>query len=305
MRGTFRTRRELPPPSPDELELARGLEVHVRRLASDIGERNVLRPDRLRVAADLIAATLSGLGYTVHRQPYRSRGVEVANVEVELTGRGSPEEVVVVGAHYDTVPCSPGANDNGTGVAAVLEMASRLRSEEPRRTLRLVAFVNEEPPYFQTEEMGSLVYARRCRRRKERVVGMLSLETIGFYSDEPGSQVYPVPPLGLLYPDRGNFIALVGNLTSRSLVRRLTTSFRRATPFPVEGVALPSLLPGIGWSDHWAFWHCGYPAVMVTDTAPFRYPHYHGPSDTPDKVDYPSTARVVAGVLAGVRDLLS
>jgi hypothetical protein len=133
---------------------------------------------------------------------------------------------------------------------------------------------------------------------------MLSLETIGFYSDDPGSQHYPIPPLGLLYPERGNFIALLGNMSSRALVRRLTAAFRRATPFPVEGVALPALIPGVGWSDHWAFWHCGYPALMVTDTAPFRYPHYHGPSDTPDKVDYESTSRVVAGVLAGLRDLL-
>jgi len=302
MRSPDQTSR--PPLGALELELRAGLARHVEALGGVIGERNVLCPGGLRAAAAHISATLSSLGYEVREQTFRCQGEEVANLEAELTGHGHGSEIVVVGAHYDTVPGSPGANDNGTGVAAMLEVARLLRREAPGRTLRLVAFVNEEPPHFQTEEMGSLVYARRCRERREQVVGMLSLETIGFYSDRPGSQLYPVPPLGLLYPDRGNFIGLLGNLRSRALVRRLTATFRRATSFPIEGVALPALIPGVGWSDHWAFWHCGYPAVMVTDTAPFRYPHYHSPTDTPDKVDFDRAAQVVAGILAAIRDLL-
>jgi hypothetical protein len=305
VRAQRRTERlALPELSELEVGLRRGLVRHVHALAGEIGERQQGRPAALAAAADSIADALVELGYAVRPQRFSSDGVEVSNLETELPGSGLRDEIVVVGAHYDTVPGSPGANDNGTGVAALLELAAQLRTTVPQRTLRLVAFVNEEPPYFQTDAMGSLVYARRSRARHERVVAMLSLETIGFYSDLPGSQLYPVAPLGLLYPDRGDFVALIGNLHSRALVKQLTAAFRRATPFPVEGVALPALVPGVGWSDHWAFWHCGFPAAMVTDTAPFRYPHYHGPGDTPDRVDYDRAARVVAGVLAGVRDLL-
>lgn len=306
MRGEERgSRRELPPASELELELERGLVRHVGELAGRVGERNLLRPAALAAGAEYVASALAGLGYTVARQTYRCRGVEVSNLEAELAGGEREGEVVVVGGHYDTAPGSPGANDNGTGVAATLEVARRLAGQRPARTLRLLAFVNEEPPYFQTDDMGSLVYARRCRERGERVVAMLSLETIGCYSDQPGSQRYPVPQLALLHPDRGDFIALLGNLPSLPLVRRLTAAFRRASALPVEGMALPDFVPGVGWSDHWAFWQCGYPAVMVTDTAPFRYPHYHDAGDTPDKVDFGRAARVVAGVLAGVEELLA
>ncbi|MHC4320424.1 MAG: M28 family peptidase, partial [Planctomycetota bacterium] len=165
-----------------------------------------------------------------------------------------------------------------------------------------LCFVNEEPPYFQTANMGSRVYARRCRQRGEDITAMICLETIGYYSDEKGSQNYP-PPLGLLYPSTGDFIALVGNYGSRALVRQVVESFRRHAQFPSEGAAMPGVLPGIGWSDHWAFWKEGYSAVMVTDTAPFRYPHYHQSTDTPDKIDYERMARVVEGMEAVVREL--
>jgi Zn-dependent M28 family amino/carboxypeptidase len=161
--------------------------------------------------------------------------------------------------------------------------------------VRCVLFVNEEPPYFQTEDMGSLAYARRSRARGEAIVAMLSLETLGYYSDEPGSQAYP-PPFGLLYPKTGRFVGFVGNLGSRGLVRRAVRAFRRSAAFPSEGVAAPGWIMGIGWSDHWAFWETGYPGVMVTDTALFRYPHYHAPTDTPDRIDYGRLARVVDGL---------
>ena len=171
------------------------------------------------------------------------------------------------------------------------------------RTVRLVAFVNEEPPFCHTDLMGSRVYARRCRARDENVVAMLSLETIGFYVDEPGSQKYPFP-FSLFYPDTGNFVGFVGNLGSRSLTRRSIRAFRESTDFPSEGLAAPGWIPGIGWSDHWSFWQEGYPGVMITDTAPFRYPHYHTPQDTPDRIDYDRFARVVMGV-SGVVEALA
>jgi Peptidase family M28 len=208
-----------------------------------------------------------------------------------------------VGGHYDSVLGSPGANDNATGTAAVLELARLLAGQQLARTVRFVAFVNEEAPFFQTDAMGSWVYARRSRARGEQVVGMLSIETIGFYSDVVGSQHYPFP-FGLFYPRTGNFIGFVGDIASRALVRRSIAAFRQHTPFPSEGVAAPGWMTGIGWSDHWAFWQEGYPGVMVTDTALFRYAPYHTREDTPNRMNYDYMARVVVG-LARVVTLLA
>jgi hypothetical protein len=177
----------------------------------------------------------------------------------------------------------------------VLELARLLAGQQLARTVRFVAFVNEEAPFFQTDAMGSWVYARRSRARGEQIVAMLAIETIGFYSDVVGSQHYPFP-FGLLYPHTGNFIGFVGNIASRTLVHRSLAAFRQHTPFPSEGVAAPCWMTGIGWSDHWAFWQEGYPGVMVTDTALFRYAPYHTRADTPDRVNYERMARVVAGL---------
>ena len=168
--------------------------------------------------------------------------------------------------------------------------------------MRFVAFVNEEPPFYRSEQMGSRVYARRSRERRDHIVAMLSLETIGYYSDEPGSQLYPFP-LRFFYPSTGNFLAFVANLGSRKLLREALASFRRNAQFPSEGVAAPAFIPGVDWSDHWSFWQESYPALMVTDTALYRYPHYHTLQDTPDKVDYERLARVVKGLHGMLRDL--
>ena len=155
--------------------------------------------------------------------------------------------------------------------------------------------MNEEPPFFKTDEMGSRVYARRSKERGENIVAMFSLETIGYYSDRPRSQRYPFP-LNLFYPKRGDFIAFVANLASRALLHETISAFRASARFPSEGVAAPAFVPGIDWSDQWSFWRHGIPALMITDTAPYRYPHYHLRSDTPDKVDYERLAVVVAGL---------
>jgi hypothetical protein len=311
----------LPPLDARELELSDRLAFHVGRLAGSIGERHLWRYDALQAAAEYITEQWRRLGYRVNDRPYEVGGRVVRNLEVNLPGSARAEEIVVVGGHYDSVPGCPGANDNATGVAAVIEISRLLRGGPPvgaaapvpassaaagdpaaavsfDRTIRFVAFVNEEPPFFRTDSMGSLVYARKCRARADSVVAMFSIETIGYYSDAEESQQYPFP-LGFFYPHRADFIAFVSNLRSRPLLRRSAAAFRAHTTFPLQCGALPGAIEGVGWSDHWSFWQAGYPAIMVTDTALYRFPGYHGADDTPDKIDYHRMARVVAG-LAGV-----
>lgn len=288
-------RGQLPPLTPREVALREALRRDVDVLASQIGPRNYEYYKNLTAAAGFLRSELTQAGYTVRSQSYQVEQQTYENLEVEILGRDRPDEIVVVGGHYDTAFTSPGANDNGTGASATLELARLFAGRQLGRTLRFVEFVNEEPPFFWTEAMGSLVYAKRCKARNEKIVAMLSLETMGYYSDEVGSQKYP-PPLGSLYPLQGNFIGFVGNLASAPLVKEVVGLFRQYAQFPSEGGALPGELSGVGWSDQWAFWQQGYPGVMVTDTAPFRYPDYHTEGDTPDKVNFDRLARVVAGL---------
>ena len=248
-------------------------------------------------AAEYIEACLHGSGYETTRQTYEVSRLPVSNIEAVRPGGKKAEEIVVVGAHYDTVGGSPGANDNGTGIAALLDLARRFATKAPQRTLTFVAFVNEEPPFFQTPQMGSYVYAKAAEARGDRVVGMLSLETMGFYSTEPGSQQYPAP-LAAIYPDVGDFIGFVSNMESEPLLQAARAAFESATRFPIQALAGPAELPGVGWSDQWSFWQAGYQALMVTDTAPFRYPWYHTAHDTPDKIDMERFSAVVDGVEA-------
>lgn len=285
----------------DEVALRAELVATVQKLAGEIGERNMGRYPQLLASADFIEASFVGAGLTPQRVSYELRGRACHNIEVEI--RGSSPEILVIGAHYDSVFGCPGANDNGSGVAALLALARRFAGKPAGRSLRFVAFVNEEPPYFQTEEMGSFVYAKRCKERGDRITGMISLETIGYFSDAPGSQKYPSPVLGFFYPSKGNFIGFAANTSSRSLLRTTVAAFRKAGRLPCQGAALPAAIPGIGWSDQWSFWQCGYPAIMVTDTAPFRYPHYHEPTDTADKLDYDRFALVVSGMEKTIADL--
>jgi len=285
----------LAPLTAAERELQDRLERHVRALAGEIGERNVFRAEALAYSARYLEERLRESGHTLTREGFTAASVDVHNLVVERRGTTRPEEIVVVGAHYDSVMGSPGANDNVTGAAALLEIARSLATQQPARTVRCAFFVNEEPPFYLTGEMGSLVHARAARQRGERIVAMLSLETLGYYTDEGRSQHYPFP-FGLFYPSKGNFVGFVGNLGSRNAVRSAIASFRRHSAFPSEGLAAPGFIPGVGWSDHWSFWQQGYPAVMVTDTALFRYGPYHTREDTPDKVIYDRLARVVAGL---------
>ncbi len=280
-----------------DLELR--LRRHVDALAGDIGERNVRRPSALHAAEAYIAGEFAGLGCEVVRQTYLADGVESSNLEISLPGGGRASEIVLVGAHYDTVPGSPGADDNASGVAGLIEIARALREVRPSRTIRLVAFVNEEPPFFFWGEMGSKIYAQAARRRGDDIRLMLSLEMLGFYSDGPRSQDYP-PLLRWFYPERGNFIAFVSNLRSRRALRNWVRVFRKHSDFPSESLASPAIVPGVSWSDQLSFWRAGYPAVMVTDTAFYRYPHYHRSTDTPDRIRYPEMARVVDGLARAI-----
>ncbi len=291
-----------PSPSAAEQRTLERLRGDVRVLAGEIGERNVWHEAALQTAARHIEGAFSEAGLQPERQIFEARGVTVANIFAIKEGVSTADEVVVVGGHYDSVPGSPGANDNGSGVAAVLELARLLADVPMARTVHFVAFVNEEPPFFRSEEMGSFVYAAALKKRRVKVTAMLSLETIGYYSETPGSQRFPFP-LGFFYPDTGNFIGFVANTDSKALLERTITTFRNTAPMPSEGVAAPSWIQGIDWSDQWSFWEHGYPALMVTDTAPFRYPHYHSALDRPDKITYEPFARVVTGLAAVVREL--
>jgi Zn-dependent M28 family amino/carboxypeptidase len=278
-----------------------GLRQYIDRLASSIGERNIYRYPKLCEAAAFIEQSFLDAGYQPRRQEYQARGKRFANIEAEITGQDYPQDIVIIGAHYDTVRGSPGANDNASGIAALLTLARSFFDKRISRTLRFVAFTNEERPFLRTTRMGSRVYARRCREHEENIIGMLSLETIGYYSKKASSQWLSL--FGSLYPNRGDFILFVANPSSKELLKKARQSFQRHTDISCQTATLPSFSPGAKSSDHWSFWKEGYPALMVTDTAPLRYPYYHKADDMPDKLRYDFLNAVVEGLTASVWDL--
>jgi Zn-dependent M28 family amino/carboxypeptidase len=278
------------------------LRSHVDMLAARIGDRNYVFYKNLEQAAAYIEQTLSGMGYATVRQEFSARGQKFSNIIAERRGCKQPGQVIIIGAHYDCSLGSEGADDNGSGVAALLALARAFSAKNPGCTVRFAFFPNEEPPFFWTSDMGSYRYAELCRRRGDAITAMISLEMLGFYSDEPGSQSY-IFPINLFFPDTGNFIGFVSNLKSRSLLNQAVRAFRRGNTLPSEGVALPWFIPGVFWSDHWPFWEHGYPAIMVTDTAFFRNPHYHEPTDLPATLDYGRLARVTAGLEHMIEEL--
>ena len=282
--------------------IASALRQHVFMLAEEIGERNIFNPQALHDAERYIKETWQAMGYEVQLQVYEVNGVRSANLEITIPGSNKANEILLVGAHYDSVRGSPGANDNGSGVAALLELSRLYVGSTPQRTIRFVAFVNEEPPFFLTSDMGSMHYAKAARREGDDIRLMLSLETIGYYRDEPGSQEYP-PLFRYFYPSSGNFIAFVSNLRSRPQLKQLTTAFRNCSDFPVEQVSAFSWIPGVSWSDHFSFWLRRYRAVMVTDTAFYRYPYYHSYEDTAEKLDYERLAAVTVGLYGALTHL--
>ncbi len=287
---------------PEEVKRAERLQSDVQILAGVIGERNMAHYAALQSAGQFIHTSLATAGFKPDYETYTVNGLDFPNIIVELPGSHKRDEIIVIGAHYDSAPGTPGANDNASAVAGLLELARMLKDSRPNRTIRFVAFVNEEPPYSFTELMGSRVHAAGAKLRGENIVAMLCLECLGAYSDVPGSQLYP-PPLERFFSNTANFISFVSNVASYPLLRKCIKEFRKTTPFPSEGIAAPEKIKGIGWSDHWSFWQEGYQAIMITDTAFFRYKHYHIPTDTPEKLDYERMARVVDGVQRVVKCL--
>jgi Zn-dependent M28 family amino/carboxypeptidase len=286
------------------VSLAARLRKHVEVLALEIGDRHVSQGTAmLNRTAEYIRHNFESYGYTVSELQYGDGAQQFRNICVELPGRTRAGEIIVMGAHYDTVAGSPGADDNSSGIAALLELAHLLKDAPLARTVRLIAFPNEEHPLGTTEMSGSVVSARESRIQNENIIGMFSLEMLGYYSREPRTQHFPkyVPPI---FPDAANFIAFVSNITSRNFLRKSLLHFRRQQLFPSEGLAVPELLvPSIARSDNRSYWRAGFHAVMITDTAEFRNPHYHAGSDLPDTLDYPSYARVVMalnGMLKGL-----
>jgi Zn-dependent M28 family amino/carboxypeptidase len=269
------------------------LRAHVGALAGTIGERHVLRPHALAAAADYIDAAWRAQGYVPERETFTAVGVDCANLVITRPGR--LDELLLIGAHYDTVRGSPGADDNASGVAALLELSRAFTAVAPGVTVRFVAFTNEEPPFFFTRQQGSVVHARAARARGERIALMISLEMLGYYDDRPGSQRYP-PLFHWFYPDRGDFLGFVSDLRSRHLMQRAAAAFHAASELPFETCATFRWIPGVGWSDHAPFWRQGYRAFMVTDTAFHRNPYYHTAGDLPETLDHRRFARAVDGL---------
>lgn len=307
---------------PEQKQLAAQLRSDVSYLADSIGERNYLSPDSLDESVAFLMSSFKGAGLEPRKLEYKvrpailaqlrgadkkaCREVTFVNVIAEVPGTDTPDEIIVIGAHYDTPPVSKcaGADDNASGVAGTLAMARYFAENPQKKTLRFIAFANEEPPFFWTHDMGSYVCAKDSADKKEKIVALLTLECIGYFSDMPKSQNYP-PPLDTMYPSKGNFIGFVGGLESSSLVKKCVESFRKHGKIPSEGAALPMALPGIGWSDHWSYSQFDYPAVMVTDTATFRNPYYHTSKDKTHTLDYEKMALVVDGCISVVCDLAS
>ena len=277
---------------------ARELRRHVEALCAN-GPRNTWSIMSLLAAASYIEESFIASGYAVERHSYAPQ-IGGENLIAEV--RGNLTDVVIIGAHYDSVFDSPGADDNASGVAGLLALARHFARSKHPKTIRFIAFSNEEPPHFQLPEMGSLAYARRCHERGETITAMLSLEMLGYFDTRRGSQQYP-PLLSLFYPGTADFIGFAGNLKSRKLVRQCVETFRKHAKIGAQGAALPELIPQIGWSDQWSFWQFGWPAIMVTDTALFRNPNYHTARDTPDTLDYERMALVVEGLIPVITEL--
>jgi len=274
----------------------------VTMLADGIGTRTYRDLDQLDKAADYIAGQFTSFGYQVSRQPFLFAGTTYHNVIAELKGTHSPESLLIVGAHYDSVGTTPGADDNASGVAGLLGLAQALAGRKPRNTIRFVAFALEEWPVYRSSNMASFHYARSLYKKNESVEGMICLEMLGFFSDAAGSQHYPFPLMNRIFPKTGNFIALVGNQRSKGFTGQITASFKKATDLPCITLNAPAIVVGIDFSDHWSFNKFGYKALMVTDTAFYRNPHYHEPSDQPGTLDYGRMAKVVQGLTRSLEE---
>jgi hypothetical protein len=286
-----------------KLDIQNNLKRTVNVLAREIGSRGYLQLNELDRTIDYISAELSKYGYTVFDQPYDYRGITYKNIFVEKKGRDVPERILVIGAHYDTVTGTPGADDNASAVAGLLELARLLADTPLNKTVHFVAFTLEEPPLFRSKFMGSYVYAKGLNQAGRNVEGMICLEMIGYFTDEPDSQLLPLPFMRWFYPSKGNFITLVSNIQSKGFLNRVKGAFKKGTDLPVESLSTISIVPGVDFSDHRSFWKFGYNALMVTDTAFYRNPQYHGAGDIPEILDYERMAEVVLGLQSAIEEL--
>ncbi len=288
----------------DPTETAENLKVHVTKLTKDIGERSITKPWNIEKTAKYIENFYSSLGIQSSRETYTYRKLEVSNIVADITFSTGDAHVFIIGAHYDSVGGTVGADDNASAVAVQLEVARYLAAhrtaESPNVIVRFVSFALEEPPVYGTWAMGSRIYARKAKKNKERIDGMICLEMVGYACHEPGCQSYPFPLMFLDYPEAGNFIGIVGNFRSRKFTASLFESFKKNSELPVERLTVPLsgyFVPTIRLSDHASFWDKGYKAVMITDTAFYRNPHYHRPSDTMEKLDFQFMSQLVKSLV--------
>lgn len=281
----------------------KSLYEHVRHLTIDIGSRSVGEYEKIEKARNYIQSVIADMGCTSVLQSYEYNGKIFSNVIVTMPGERKPGETVIFGAHYDTVYGTPGADDNASAVAMLLEICRGLKDHARGRTVKLIFFVLEEPPLFRSEFMGSFVYAKDAKARNEIIHSMVCLEMVGYFSDRKGAQRFPLPLMGLMYSRTPSFIAVVGNLRSRWLVQRVESSLREDCRVPVETLTGISLIPGVDFSDHRSFWIMGYPAVMITDTAFYRNPAYHTERDTIETLDFATMDELLKGLIAVARDL--
>lgn len=263
-----------------------------------LGPRNAEDPsayEQLRKCEAWIIEKWESQGYTVKLQDVSVGGQQFYNIEIEFPGTASPSEIVIISAQYDTEPDSPGANNNGSGMAVLFQLSKLLKNYQPGRTLRLIAFVNEQHPFADTEMMGSYFYAKRSFELKEDIKVMLSMDALGIYKDSPGSQRLPFP-FSLFYPDRGNFLAFIGNLPSRSWVKEVTAGFKKGSSFPIEAGVAPEWVEGVTWSDHRSFYKFGYKGMQITDTGAFRAASHGKSDDTMEKINFDALSRIAVGM---------
>lgn len=272
------------------------LKYHVQSLAGEIGERNADRHAALQQAADYISRQWQAMGYEVGRQAFKARGKDFENLQVTRRGVKAPDDMVLVCAHYDSARDCPGANDNASGIAAMLEVARYFARVAPARTLRFVALTNERPPFSDTEKSGSWVYAHQARQRNDKIRSAVILESLGYYNNTHGSQLYPAL-MGAFYPKQANFVAMTSNLASLRAMHRFARHFKRHCSLLCEAMIAPNFLPWVKWSDNSPFWLNGYHAFMVSDTSLYRYPFYNSPRDTPEKIDYQCLTFVTMGLM--------
>lgn len=294
--------------NPDRDSIEANLRLHVDRLAGLIGPRTLTKPKTIEATIGYIEGQWSEMGYSNDRECYDALGDEATNLIVEQPGSKRADEIILLGAHYDTVATTPGADDNASAVAVLLEVSRLLREHTGRRTARYVAFACEEPPYFNLDSMGSQHHARESRQRGDKIVGMLCLEMVGYYALHKGSQIVPptIPKfLHRFFPQRGNFLAAVGNMPSWKLNWQFRRGFKRGTRrMPLFSICLPETINEIRLSDNSSFWDQGYPALMLTDTSFLRNPNYHQSTDTPETLDYPRMTEVTLGVASAMKQLL-